>query len=164
MDVGSIALKTLYASCSIFVAQEVDHSFVLTDAMIKEHEEKFGPVAPQSWFLVMTGWSKKCNNQQAYQNVDTFGKMHFPKISPDAADYLVKKNILGLGIDTLSPDGDDPTFPVHKKLLGSGKFIVENLVYHPYACSNQCFLQVTPLAIVGGTESPVRVLLVKQEN
>jgi kynurenine formamidase/predicted nucleotidyltransferase len=162
-DLGSLDFKTLFAPCSILVApQNAAHSFILTEMMIRKHEESFGPIMPNSWFLVMTGWGMRSENEQAYQNMDVNNRMHFPKISEDAANYLMQKKILGIGIDTLSPDGNDLTFPVHKKILEAGAYIIENLVFHQHACSNQWFLQVIPLNIVGGTESPVRVLLIKQ--
>lgn len=164
-DLGSIEVASLCAPCSLFVAPSgSDHSFVLTEAMIREQEDKYGPLAAGTWFLVMTGWGKRSADPITYQNIDQDGHMRFPTIGEDAADYLVQKKILGVGIDTLSPDGDNSVFTVHRKLLGAGIFIIENVMYHDYACSNECFLQVVPLRIVGGAESPVRVLLIKQNK
>ena len=41
---------------------------------------------------------------------------------------LVQRGVAGIGIDTLSLDpGNDLSFPVHRVILGAGKFQVENL-------------------------------------
>lgn len=166
-DLASLDLTKLFAPCSILVApSEADHTFVLTAAHIKEHEARFGPLAANSWFLVMTGWGKRSSDPQAYQNQGPDGSMHFPTISVEAAEYLVSKKILGLGIDTLSPDRYEKNgeFPIHKTLLGAGILIVENLIYHPHACGYQALLQVVPLNIPGGAESPARVLLIHRQS
>jgi kynurenine formamidase len=51
----------------------------------------------------------------------------FPTVSREAAKLLLLRNISGLGIDTLSPDGPDDDYPVHQLLLGANKYIVENV-------------------------------------
>ena len=44
--------------------------------------------------------------------------MHFPGWSVEAAQFLIeKRNIAGIGIDTLSPETEFP-FPVHFYVLG----------------------------------------------
>ncbi|MEX2523852.1 MAG: cyclase family protein [Gammaproteobacteria bacterium] len=54
--------------------------------------------------------------------------MHFPGFSEAAAQMLLERSIAGIGIDTLSIDrGASTDFPVHKLMLGSGKFQIENL-------------------------------------
>jgi kynurenine formamidase/predicted nucleotidyltransferase len=163
-DLASIELRTLYAPCSFFVVpSDADASCVVTDAMLKNYETRCGPIAEHSWFVVMTGWGKKSADERAYQNVGSDNRMHFPKLSLAAAEYLMEKKILGLCVDTLSPDGDDPAFPIHHKLLSAGIYIIENLMYHNAPEGNGYFLQVVPLAISGGPESPVRVLLMRQD-
>ena len=82
--------------------------------------------------------------------------MRFPTLGCDAAEYLIEKNIRGLGIDTLSPDSPHGDFPVHTLLLTAGIYIVENIKYVSDLPAAAGFLQIVPLAIVGGTESPVR--------
>lgn len=161
-DLASLNVSTLYAPCSLFVVQEdVDATFVVTDTMVQEFEKRCGPIIQGSWFLIMTGWGKRAHDEAAYHNIGADKCMHFPKLSEAAAQYLMKKKILGLGVDTLSPDGDDKEFPVHKKLLSSGICIIENLIYHKGVEGGGYFLQVVPMAVVGGTESPVRVLLIR---
>jgi kynurenine formamidase len=67
--------------------------------------------------LVLTG------TDQCYGTAKYYG--NHPVISLDLADFLVSREIRMLGVDMPSPD--DPPFPVHKRLLGSGIFLLENL-------------------------------------
>ncbi|KKR97233.1 MAG: hypothetical protein UU47_C0001G0006 [candidate division TM6 bacterium GW2011_GWE2_41_16] len=162
-DISSFAKKTLMAPCSIFVAPKVDQDFMLTVEMIQGHERVYGPLAEGTWFLCMTGWGTKSSDPVAYANIDAQGRMRFPRVSVEAAQYLVSKKILGLAVDTLSPDGDGPDYTVHKTLLQAGVCIIENIKFYSQACGYGNMLHVAPLIIEGATESPVHVTLVMQE-
>ncbi len=50
----------------------------------------------------------------------------YPVLSEDVTDYLLKKKVKLVGLDTCSAD-NTASFPVHKKLLSAGVPIVENL-------------------------------------
>ena len=159
-DIASYDINTLCAPCSLFVAQQpVDASFVFTSEMLCAYEQQYGKIATGSWFVLMTGWGKHAHDQKAYQNMDQNGLMHFPNVSAEVAQVLAERKIVGLCIDTLSPDGNDYTFPVHNILLGAGIVIAENIRFYDGAIGNGHMLQVVPLPIVGGAEAPVRVLL-----
>lgn len=40
-----------------------------------------------------------------------------------------QKNVMGIGVDTLSPDISEP-FNVHKSILSKDKYIVENISFY----------------------------------
>jgi kynurenine formamidase/predicted nucleotidyltransferase len=162
-DVTSFGLKSFIAPCSIvYMSQAIDAHFVLTARMLQEFEKNHGAIAPQSWVLIMTGWGKRWQDPVSYKNFNEQGMMQFPTLSEDAAQFLISRNVLGLGIDTLSPDKDGSTFQVHKLLLGANILILENIRYLETLSYFNGFLVVMPLAIKGGFESPARVLLVQQ--
>jgi kynurenine formamidase len=50
---------------------------------------------------------------------------HHPCLHPEICDHLVRKSVRLLGVDLPSPD--QPPFPIHKRLLGNGVYILENL-------------------------------------
>ena len=91
-------------------------------------EERNGRITPGSLAVMNTGWYKKFHDPQAYVNQDEAGVLHFPGFSVAAAELLVERDVAGIGIDTLSLDpGNDLSFPVHRIILGAGKFQVENM-------------------------------------
>lgn len=101
--------------------------------------------------IVNTGWSKK------WGSVDYFSKN--PYLSPEVAEFLVKKKILGLGIDGPSVDPLGKT-DIHKKILFNDIWIIENLTrleeIIKYKKSHSLEFFFIPLPIVAEA-SPVRV-------
>lgn len=51
----------------------------------------------------------------------------FIYLAESAAEYLISKNIKGVGIDTNGIERDQPDHPTHKKLLGEKIIILEGL-------------------------------------
>ena len=91
--------------------------------------------------------------------MDGAGVMHFPSVKGEVVDYLLERNIVGLGIDVLSPDCPvDSMFPVHHKALGADKYILENLANLDQVprTGSQCL--VMPPKIKDGAEATVRVV------
>jgi len=83
--------------------------------------------------------------------------MHFPVFSLEAVKFLnEKREIAGIGIDTLSPE-TNLAFPIHCYILGKGKYIVENLTNLGRMPEFGGLVTVLPLKIADLTESPVRV-------
>lgn len=132
-----------------------------TSLITKEHlinyENDFGPITADSWFFVNTGWSKYWPDKDKYKNLDSEQKINCPKIDIDAAEYLKNKNIKGFGIDTLSPDGNNYAFPVHKIFLEAGIYIIENINFPNNFNKNWGFVFVAPLKVAAATEAPIRL-------
>ncbi|CAK0839919.1 unnamed protein product, partial [Prorocentrum cordatum] len=84
--------------------------------------------------------------------------MHFPGLSPAAAAWLVEtRSIVGLGVDTLSPDpGASTGFGVHHAVLGADRYILENLNLDGLPARGATAV-VAPLALAGAPEAPARV-------
>jgi kynurenine formamidase len=49
----------------------------------------------------------------------------WPEVPEEIADYLIEKKVKVIGVDMPSPDHEP--FRIHKKLLGAGILIIENL-------------------------------------
>ena len=124
---------------------------------IKSYEKKHGLITSHSLCIFYTGWSQYWPDQTKYRNEDENGQKHFPGLSKTAADYLLEKDIVGIGIDTMSPDGSNQDdFPVHWTLLGKGKYIIENLTNLQNVPPTGSFAIVFPIKIDEGAEAPLR--------
>lgn len=110
--------------------------------------------------LVRTGWGKRSSSEKAYRHQDAAGRMHFPGVSREAVEYLLKHyDILGLGIDTLSIDnGISSDFPAHHSLLAHNRIAIENLQNLDKLPVRHFRLVVAPLKIEKASGSPARVL------
>ncbi len=79
-------------------------------------------------------------------------------ISKEAALLLLEREIVGLGIDTFSADKADSDYPVHRALLGAGKYLVENIAYAEQLPAVGGYSMALPILTVGGTEAPIRLI------
>lgn len=144
--------------CVIDVSKKTDPNYKISFQDIKEYEASFGLIPSNALVIGFTGWSRLWTNSDRYRNVDANGQMHFPAFSSECAQFLIERNVSGIAIDTLSPDCLDLDFPVHRIILGAGKYIIENLA----DCSNiplrGSYAVALPLRIENGTESPIRII------
>ena len=85
--------------------------------IISMKEEYFGKIKENSIVLLYTGWSEKYGTEEYFQN--------YPVIDEELADFLIRKKIKVLGMDSPSPDKEP--YEIHKILFQNGVFILENL-------------------------------------
>ncbi len=90
------------------------------------------------------------------------GRMHFPGFSAEAVRFLIdRRNIRGIGVDTLSIDpGQSRDFAVHHLLGRAGRYGLENLAGLDELPASNFYLVVAPIKIETGTGGPTRVLAI----
>jgi len=161
-SIAELSLTELLApACVIDVSAKVanDPDYAISVKDIELWEAKYGIISPQSLVLALTGWSSRWPDPITYCNQDEQGIMHFPGFSSQAAELLVQREILGVGIDTLSPDpGIGLNFATHQVLLGANKYIIENLTNLALLPPLGAFVIALPLKIAAGTEAGARVV------
>ncbi len=74
-------------------------------------------IQPQSIVLVYTGFGSKYHTPQYFDN--------YPQIDESFAKRMVEMKVKIVGMDIVGPD--QPPFLTHKRLLGNGVLIIENL-------------------------------------
>ncbi len=104
--------------------------------------------------LFLTDWSARwAERSPAFPDAVT-------GVSVDGAVWLIARGIRLVGTDFISIEtADDPTFPVHRALLGAGIAIVEGLDLRDVAAARYT-LWCLPLKIHEGDGGPARVVLV----
>lgn len=146
--------ETLISPCVVIdVSAKTHAAFELSVDDIRAFETLHGAIAEKSFVIIHTGWCRLWKNRDNYRNE---GK--FPSVSQEAALYLLTKNMVGLGIDTLSPDRADSGYPVHQCLLGHGKYLVENVMQANCLPPIGSFIVTMPMKIAQATEAPVRLV------
>ena len=88
---------------------------------IRAHERRYGRIPPRSVVVMNSGWARKVDDPSAFKGLDASGGYHFPGFSAQAAEFLLeRRDISGVGVDTLSIDGAvNPGAPVHHMVLGA---------------------------------------------
>ncbi len=125
-------------------------------------EQVNGNIPAGAVVVARTGWSSRWNTPEKYRNADAKGVMHFPGWSLDAVRFLVdRRNIYGLGIDTLSVDtGTSKDFPVHRFTSAHSVYHLENVANLSRAPEAGGVLIVAPMDLQGGSGAPARVIVV----
>lgn len=128
---------------------------------IQHFEKKYRRLKSGDIVLFRTDWSQYWRHKKLYLGSDKPGDvehLHFPGVSKEAALYLIKKKIKGLGIDTASMDpGNSKIFDTHRIILGSNKYGLENLTHLNKLPPTGTLLVIAPMKIKGGSGGPVRV-------
>jgi kynurenine formamidase len=142
--------------CVIKVTEKVHADYYADVDVIEAFEQQNGRIPAGALVIFHTGWDQHWSSPERYRGVDAQGQMHFPGITEAAAQALVERDVAGLGIDTLSPDCLNLNFPVHYRMLGAGKYIVENLTHCERLPAIGSYGLFLPLKTAGGTESVIR--------
>jgi arylformamidase len=82
----------------------------------------------------------------------------FIGLTPDAADWLIERRFVLVGIDYLSIEPSTPGHPVHKALLAAGVVILEGLDLRNLPAGSYS-MACAPLKVVGADGAPARVFL-----
>ncbi len=139
------------------VENNADYQLMVED--IANWEEANGRIQDKSIILLNTGWWRRWDDYSKYKNADDTNKLHFPGYSDEAATFLVeKRDINGIGIDTLSADyGISTDFAVHHIINGAGKYILENVANLDKLPASGATLIIAPIKIEGGSGGQARI-------
>ena len=164
-SVDQIRLQDLFAPAVVIdVAAKVaaDANYRLSVEDVEAWQKQHGPIPNRALVLLHTGWGRQFTNPARYRNLDSKGKMHFPGFSAPAVRQLIdRRNIRGVGIDTLSTDyGLSNDFQVHHLLASKGVYGLENLANLEQLPSRDFYVVVAPIKIETGTGGPTRVLAI----
>ena len=103
--------------------------YLLTREDIAAWEKKYRRLPDNCCVAMHSGWGKHVGDAGKFTGRDAAGVFHFPGVSPEAADWLMKeRKVSGLAVDTLSLDhGPSKDFKVHYAWLPSGRWGLENV-------------------------------------
>lgn len=147
-------INDLVTDCVVIdVSSEANESYTIMPEVVKKFEKEHGEIKKNSFVIFYTGWSKYWDTPEKYRN-----DHKFPSVDESTAEVLIKRDIAGLGIDTLSADTGANGFPVHRAVLGAGKYLVENIANGEQLPPTGAKSLVLPMKIKDGTEAPIRLI------
>ncbi len=163
--VDRLPLQSLFANAVVIdISNYCDKNpdYLLRRQDIEVWEEVYRYIPEHALVLVHTGWGSRWGNARKYFNFDARGRMHFPGVSVEAAEFLLtNRNITGIGIDVPLIDGGlAEGFPVHNAVLQAGKYVLENVANLDRMPARNAKVVVAPLNIAGGSGSQVRILAI----
>lgn len=153
LTIAELSLEQLITPCVVIdVANKASETYLVTPEDINQFESVHGQIGKHTLVMIYTGWSRFWPSPK-YRN-----NLIFPSVAKAAAELLLAREIAGLGIDTMSADLADTDFPVHRLLLGAGKYLVENVANLEKVPPIGAYSFVLPLKLKEGTESPIRLI------
>jgi kynurenine formamidase len=139
------------------VASNAD--FQLSTRDLRQWEAKHGAIPAGSLVILNTGWHRRFGDPAQYVNADAGKVMHFPGFGRDAAEFLVKRNVAGIGIDTLSLDhGPSKDFATHAVMLKANKYQIENMANLDRLPARGFTVVIGVLPVKDGSQAQARVL------
>ena len=153
-DISQLSLEQLIVpAIKIDICHKADAQYQLSVDDIINFEKSYGAIPKNAFVIIYTSWDRFWQNPKQYINNHVF-----PSISKEAAEYLLTKEIVGLGIDALSPDLPQDNFPVHQLLLKNNKYLIENVAHAKELPASNFYTIALPLKIHDGMESPIRLI------
>lgn len=165
-DVSAVPVGKLVGPAVVLDFAEqaaADPDFLLEIDHVRAWEAEHGALPDGGWLLYRTGWDARADDAERFLNADETGA-HTPGIEPECARWLAQDTgITGLGVETVGTDAGaapnlDPAFPCHSFFMGAGKYGLTQLRNLDRLPPTGAVLIATPLPIVTGSGSPLRVL------
>lgn len=145
-----------------------DPDYLISVEDLQNWEKQNGRIPDQSIVLLQTGFGQHYPDKKKYLGTDERGpeavqKLHFPGLSPEAAEWLIKnRNIKAVGIDTASIDfGQSQTFDTHVALMTRNVPAFENVAYLDKLPEKGFQVIALPMKIKGGSGGPLRIIAIK---
>lgn len=164
-DIGSVPVSAFVAPAVVLdltdrVAQDPNCLIEVDD--VRAFEAEHGPLPQGGWLLCRTGWSARTSQADMINNTETGPTS--PGMSADCARWVAEESPLqGIGVETVGTDAGaahsfDPAFPCHAYLMGNDKYGLAQLQNLDKLPPTGAVVIASPLKIVGGSGSPVRVV------
>jgi len=142
------------------VAADPDARLSISDleVWIQHH----GSMPDNACVAMLSGWGRFVGDDK-FRNADVDGKLHFPGVDAQAAQYLLDEtSVVGLAVDTLSLDAGAATdFPTHRIWLPAGRWGLECVANLHEVPPHGATIIVGAPKHRGGTGGPARVLAVR---
>ncbi len=151
-------------ACVIDCSREsdADADYLLTADGVKAWEAEHGAIPAGCWVLMRSDWYKRAHNEDLFLNTDETGP-HSPGPTVDCIQYLVAKDVIGWGVETVGTDaglagGMEPSFPAHTLMHGANKYGLASLANLDQLPPKGAVIITPPLKIIAGSGSPLREL------
>ena len=151
--IDQLSLENLAVDCVVIKKIDADENHIFQPESIEAFEKAHGRIPENSLVLFCSGWDARWSDPKKYRN-----DLKFPSIHEDTAKLLMERNVAGVGVDTLSADAIGNDFPVHRTVLGAGKYLVENVANAQDLPETGARIFVMPIKIKEGSEAPIRLI------
>lgn len=140
--IGDLDLNQVICRCSVWDLTGISHRITRNDLI------SF-PIRKENFVIFKT-------RNSAIPDFDP----EFVYLEQSGAQYLREKEVIGVGIDSLGIERNQPGHPTHRILFDAGIVILEGLRLQDVA-AGEYLLVAAPLKIIEAEAAPVRAILLK---
>lgn len=124
---------------------------------IEDLEPFWEKIQRSDFLLLQTGWSRWWGQPRYFSG--------YPVLSLTATEWLTRFDLKGVGMDTISADPfDSLDFPIHKRILGQERIIIENLTNLHELPGRGFLFMCFPLRFQHADGSPVRAVALMEDE
>jgi kynurenine formamidase len=152
--------------CSAEVA--ADKGFILTREFLEQWEETHGRIPSGAWVFMRSDW-RKVADPDNYINMQEDGA-HSPGPDKDCVLWMIEeRDVLGFGTECVGTDAGqafamDPPYPCHYFMHGAGRLGLQCMTNLDLLPATGAVVIATPLKIIEGSGSPLRVVALVAEG
>jgi kynurenine formamidase len=157
---GADDLVVPLAVIDVSVKAANNPDYLLTREDLAEWEERHGRLPEQCCVAMHSAWARHVVDPAKYTGKDAGGVFHFPGVSPQAAEWLMReRRVTGLAVDTLSLDhGPSKDFRTHLAWLPTGRWGLENVANLDGVPASGATLIVGVAKVEDATGGPARLI------
>jgi len=146
------SLDQLPISCFTGNASVLDFSNIQKPVITCQDMIHHKSLVEKSDFIILyTGWYQKWGEEAYFKN--------FPVLSLEAAEWIAKFSLKGIGVDMISVDVTDTrSFPIHRIFLEKEILIIENLTALEGLINKDFTFFCFPLKIENSDGAPARAV------
>lgn len=159
----SLLGESVVIDVSTSVGSNADYLISVDD--VNKWEKANGNIPDDAIIFFKTGWGKYYPDAEKYLGTKSKGdsavaNLHFPSISPELAEWLVKnRKLKAVGVDVASVDyGQSKDFKTHQILYSENILGFENVANMDVLPVKGAFIIALPMKIKGGTGGPLRII------
>lgn len=148
-SLGEIGLEQYVGPCYVLNCMNRGDCYSITVDDLKPYEAQ---IRKTRRVILATGWSKYVNTDKFYTD--------FPRVSPEAAQYLVDLGVITLGVEPPTVHADKGK-EVHEILLGNEVVVIESLTNLESLLGKEILLCAAPLCFEGMDGFPLRAYAIE---
>ena len=153
-SIADVPVERFFARMVTIDARDIPPATALGAEAIRDFEDRHGAIAPGDAVFFHFGWDRFWSDpEQGHRVLEDW-----PGLSRETSLLLVERGVRIVGTDCLSIDRfGSSDFPAHNILLGADILVGENFA-NLGLLPPVCYLVTLPLAIEGGSGSPLRAV------
>jgi kynurenine formamidase len=160
LPAGSLVAPLAVVDVRARAARDADYAVTVDD--VRAWERRHGRLPRGAAVFADSGWDARATHPAAFLGRDAGGTLHFPGFAPETCAFLLaERDVVGVGIDTLSIDvGPAAAYPAHRVWFAGHRWAAECVAHLAQVPRAGATVWVGAPKVRGASGGPARLLAV----